>query len=78
MKDEAYILMFHKVNEHVACLLYGPLNLLWTERPSGVFLFLFLWFLADCSAIMPVSGKMHHFTQCFKVQSVSKLPFLVS
>lgn len=28
--------MFHRVDEHVACLLYGPLSLLWTEMPSGV------------------------------------------
>lgn len=28
--------MFHRVDEHVACLLYGPLNLLWTKMPSGV------------------------------------------
>lgn len=36
LKDKACILMFRRVDEHVACLLYGPLNLVWTKMPSGV------------------------------------------
>ena len=46
VKDKAYILIFHRVDEYVACLLYGPLSLLSTKMPSAVA----VCFWADCRA----------------------------
>lgn len=41
VKDKPYILIFHKEDDHVACLLYGPLSLLSVKMLSGVAVFFF-------------------------------------